>query len=1001
MRIISATVRNYRVHRELGVTFDRALTLIGGPNESGKSTLVEAIHRALFMKARGTSEEHKATRSDPFTGHPEVELTFEARGVMWRLLKRFSGTTGTASLSPENGATLRDAEAEAKLAELLGVEAATGNAMLAQWAHVWVEQGNSGRDPSESARTQQGRLINRLQELGAAAVLQSPFDMQVAGEFSKISKAIFTSTGAVRAGSDLSRAIAESEEAEQKRYAAEKRVSSLDATAATLRGDLEDLAAVRESRARLKAQSEELTGRERSLNELRLQEYQHASDAEKAMLSLAQAREADQSTTSAVEYVLVTEDSLAPKADEVVRLTNARASAAFAVGAAETADGTAAVAARDARRRSDLAVAYVERFEKADTLSKVQARAVEAGAIRAAMASLETQLAETPKVDKKKLKALQKAREELLTARATLDAMATSLEVRAADAAVCVGGESLAVGDARILTDGVEITVGSGVRLFVQPGGGTSLAEAKLAADEAQASLDELLGELGLASVDAAAQAQQTRSDLDTVLAQHQARLDAIEVDGLDEELQQALQDSQVADAEVASRSAAVGGFDAPSDLAGARAQARDAKQVLKDAETSESDAKEDRTAAIEKLSELDSTLAAVRAEMAEREEDLRTARAQRDHLLGLHGDGAARTARVELAERACEATGAQLEAIRSSISLLDPEGLEADTKRLERAIEGNSEQARSLERSVDFARADLRVDGSVDPRADLANAVARAQAAGEVLERLRRRGKALTLLDDLFTEEQRSLGQRLTKPLVDKINVYLRPVFGTSASVAIEYNGAEFSGLSLRRVALGHSPFPFDVLSGGAKEQLACAVRLATAELLAADHDDCLPLVLDDAFAYSDGRRVSGVHRMLDLAASRGLQVIVLSCNPADYEALGATPVRLTAAEPVQGQALAAPEEPLRVEDAAVFASHDEDKAEPTSASPPGVREPQERFLLLLNAHGGRCGNIVLRRELGWGEELYDGVKGELLASGKIVLGQGRGGTVSIAGKK
>jgi hypothetical protein len=32
----------------------------------------------------------------------------------------------------------------------------------------------------------------------------------------------------------------------------------------------------------------------------------------------------------------------------------------------------------------------------------------------------------------------------------------------------------------------------------------------------------------------------------------------------------------------------------------------------------------------------------------------------------------------------------------------------------------------------------------------------------------------------------------------------------------------------------------------------------------------------------------------MLDLAASRGLQVIVLTCTPADYAGLGAREIRL-----------------------------------------------------------------------------------------------------------
>jgi uncharacterized protein YhaN len=87
----------------------------------------------------------------------------------------------------------------------------------------------------------------------------------------------------------------------------------------------------------------------------------------------------------------------------------------------------------------------------------------------------------------------------------------------------------------------------------------------------------------------------------------------------------------------------------------------------------------------------------------------------------------------------------------------------------------------------------------------------------------------------------------------------------------------------------------PFDSLSGGAREQVASAVRLAIAELLAADHDGSLPIVFDDAFAYSDPDRVSTMQGMLDLGATRGLQVIVLSCNPSDYAGLGARSVTLS----------------------------------------------------------------------------------------------------------
>ena len=85
--------------------------------------------------------------------------------------------------------------------------------------------------------------------------------------------------------------------------------------------------------------------------------------------------------------------------------------------------------------------------------------------------------------------------------------------------------------------------------------------------------------------------------------------------------------------------------------------------------------------------------------------------------------------------------------------------------------------------------------------------------------------------------------------------------------------------------------PFDFDVLSGGTREQVAATWRLAMAEVLAAGEngdasamDACLPMVFDDAFVNSDPERIEAVQRVLYFASRRGLQIIVLSCNPTQY---------------------------------------------------------------------------------------------------------------------
>ena len=56
-------------------------------------------------------------------------------------------------------------------------------------------------------------------------------------------------------------------------------------------------------------------------------------------------------------------------------------------------------------------------------------------------------------------------------------------------------------------------------------------------------------------------------------------------------------------------------------------------------------------------------------------------------------------------------------------------------------------------------------------------------------------------------------------------------------------------------------------------------------ADVLKSEHDGCLPLVFDDAFANSDPTRVEVVKKMLQKAVKRGLQVILLTCDPDSYE--------------------------------------------------------------------------------------------------------------------
>ena len=213
MRLLHATLRQVRLHQQLELQFDPRFTLLSGPNEAGKSTVVEALHKVLFLKASATGRAVDEMRSRLHSGLPEVELGFEAAGARWELRKRFSGASGTCQLSSDAGLALRGAAAEEQLARLLGVdgpiEGRRHSQLPLRWAHLWVRQGEAGTNllasPSEAYDVEQ--LVQQLQQRGAAAAaLESPLDRLVSEQLQIRLDQQFTATGKLKAGSPLAAA---------------------------------------------------------------------------------------------------------------------------------------------------------------------------------------------------------------------------------------------------------------------------------------------------------------------------------------------------------------------------------------------------------------------------------------------------------------------------------------------------------------------------------------------------------------------------------------------------------------------------------------------------------------------------------------------------------------------------------------------------------------------------------------------------------------------------
>jgi AAA domain len=597
MRLLSVTLRNYRFHKELSVSFDPLRNLIGGPNESGKSTLAEAIHRALFLRAKTGGKTQKEMVSTRHLGDPEILLTFEAGGTTWELEKRFAGTKGSTRLTRSGSSPLKDDEAETQLSALLKSETASGGSaaklLPTLWSHLWVWQGSSGEDPSAHASDHKDTLVQRLQQDGLAAVMQSATDQHVREHIAADYDELFTATGKPRTGSKPELARIQLAEAEVTLERSRETAVRLEQAAAEHERAEKEIA---EADAVLPTLREQKTATETQLAEvekLRRQEESQRHAWETAATLAKQLGENDATIRRLQEQTICSRDSLAPAERMEASLINEEKSARELSQAAEISQRHNADAIRLTRLQHDLASSSISAFEKAADQQRLTARAEEAKQLRAEIATHQEALSQLPELSAKDLESLRQLDRATHQASASLKAMAASIELLTADLAVTLDGQPLATGESRILTDAGELTIGPGTRLRIRPGGGTSLEEARLQQDKTQRALTDALDRQTLRDLDHATAVLQQRQTLTQQIAQLEIRWKALGGESLTAELATATTAHEVAKSEVQRRLATLDStHPLPANLEAARQLRASLQQALDQAEETEATAR-------------------------------------------------------------------------------------------------------------------------------------------------------------------------------------------------------------------------------------------------------------------------------------------------------------------------------------------------------------------------------------------------------------------------
>jgi len=158
--------------------------------------------------------------------------------------------------------------------------------------------------------------------------------------------------------------------------------------------------------------------------------------------------------------------------------------------------------------------------------------------------------------------------------------------------------------------------------------------------------------------------------------------------------------------------------------------------------------------------------------------------------------------------------------------------------------------------------------------------------AAENQLEHLEFKNRATTLranaakcLFDTMCEERDKASRAYVAPLKDKIERLGRLVFDPSFQVTID------DDLKITRRTVSGVTVPFDSLSGGTKEQLSLIYRLSCSMIVAKDGGT--PVILDDALGYTDPERLKLMGAVLAVAAKE-CQIVIFTCVPERYAFIG-----------------------------------------------------------------------------------------------------------------
>lgn len=840
---------------------DHGVVVVCGPNEVGKSSMLEALDLLLNFKDRSTHRDVKAVKPTHADAGAQVEAEISTGPYRFVYRKRFhkKQMTELDIVEPKRQQLTGD-EAHERVEAILGETVD---------ARLWDAQRLLQASSTEAVNLSGCDALSRALD-AAAGDVTGP-----AGDDSLLIDSIdleylryFTSTG--RPTKDWKAAIdrVAAAQAEVDRCAAavaevEDRVLRHEELAAAVRSLAAELASAGARRDAAQHACVAVRALAAQVEKARTEAGNARDRAARAALENTQRQQLIADAERRGRTLVELQDQLAEAEREEA--------AAQAAANTATKDARAAAGAREAaQQRCDDARAAQQRgvaLEEASRLAARLQRIEETTATRDALASRLAAMTITDDV----LADIEQASALVGRLEAQLNTEAGIIEFTAA-------------ADLEITVDGAPRTLTAG-QLWEQPSQAAVLIDlpgvlnvrivpgataAKLHSDlqAAQQVLRELLCQGGVEDLPSARVSAQQRRVLETDRANSEAAL-AVLIDGEGvAQLRATLAGLQAGVTET-------GG--APLDVQAAGAELFAATGALDSARTVAAAAQQIADAASAHLAAKNSRVAVLRDKHQTASEELASVGEQLTLQRGLVADADLVAADLAGAQvlSAAEAAVAELVEQYDAAAPVDVERELAGATAEFDAIAADHESARSARNTLTVQ---LGVIGSEGRQGKLAEAEAALEHALQGHRRVQERADAAKLLRDTMIRHRDNARQRYVEPYRSELERLGREVFDASFEVDVN------TELTIESRTLGGCTVPYDSLSGGAKEQLGVLARLAGAALVA--KEDTVPVVIDDALGFTDPERLVLMGKVLGTVGDRG-QVIVLTCTPGRYDSV------------------------------------------------------------------------------------------------------------------